>query len=65
MLLKKNEEHIISLAAPIINAHGEVQASLAMMALAQTLSDDKISSLGTHLKRVSKFASQALGANTD
>ncbi len=61
----ENEEHIISLAAPIINAHGEVQASLAMMALAQTLSDDKISSLGTHLKRVSKFASQALGANTD
>lgn len=60
----ENEDNIISLASPITNAHGEIQASLAMMTLAQSVSSREISELGVHLKRIARLASQGLGANT-
>lgn len=61
----ENEENIISLSVPIINAHGKIQAALATMTLAQTVSEEKIQELGDHLKRIAELASKSLGVKAN
>ena len=57
----ENEEHIISLGAPIYDIHGNICAAIATMMLALNASDDDIKRLGAELKKTAYLASQALG----
>ena len=61
----ENEEHIISLGAPVYDSHGNICAVIATMMLAINVNEKQIRSLGLKLKSTAAQASQALGAITN
>ena len=61
----ENEEHIISLGAPVFDSHGNICAVIATMMLAINVNEKQIRSLGLKLKSTAAQASHALGAITN
>ena len=61
----ENEEHIISLGAPVYDAHDNICAVIATMMLALNVTDEEIHDLGIRLKNIAAQASLALGAKRD
>lgn len=62
--MMENENHIISLAAPIFNSYHEVEAALGIMLLSHTVEEKDIPQIGECLRNAAQNASQGLGANT-
>lgn len=61
----ENEEHIISLGAPVYDSHDNICAVIATMMLALNVTDEEIRNLGMRLKNIAAQASLALGAKRD
>ncbi len=61
--MMENENHIISLGAPIFNSRQEILAALGIMLLSHTLSERDIPKIGESLREATQKISRTLGAN--
>ena len=58
----ENEEHVISLGAPVYDSNDNICAAIATMMLALNITESDIRTLGMKLKNTAAQASLALGA---